>query len=79
MDAHLRFEYDREGDILTISTRSPYKEQESEEIGDDVVVRLNPDTGDVELVELLFFSTRLLRDTLVDLPLTADFRLAQRP
>jgi hypothetical protein len=78
MDAHLRFEYDREGDILTISTRSPYKEQESEEIGDDVVVRLKPDTGDVELVELLLFSTRLLRDTLVDLPLTVDLRLAQR-
>lgn len=78
MDAHLRFEYDREGDILTISTRSPYKEQESEEIGDDVVVRLKPDTGDVELVELLFSSTRLLRDTLVDLPLTVDLRLAQR-
>jgi uncharacterized protein YuzE len=67
MDAQLRFEYDREGDIFTISTRSPYEEQETEEIGDDVVVRLNPDTGHVEVVELLFFSTRLLRDTLVDL------------
>ncbi|MGD9893137.1 MAG: DUF2283 domain-containing protein [Dehalococcoidia bacterium] len=78
MDARLRFEYDREGDILTISTKPPYKEQESEEIGDDVIVRLNPDTGDVEHVELLFFSTRLLRGTLVDLPLTAELRLAQR-
>jgi uncharacterized protein YuzE len=78
MGAHLRLEYDRDGDILTVSTKPPYPEQESEEIDDGVVVRLNPDTGDVEHVEVLYFSTRLLRGTLVDLPLAADLRLAPR-
>ena len=36
MGAKLRFEYDREGDILYINKCDPYPEQESEELGDDV-------------------------------------------
>ena len=72
----LSFQYDREGDILYISKRPPYPEQETEELGDDVVVRLNPTTGEIENVEVLFFSTRLLRSDLFDLPVTADLRRA---
>ncbi len=75
MDAKLRFEYDREADILFVRTRPPYPEQVSEELGDDVVVRLNPDTEDVESLEVLFFSTRLLRDSHFELPVLADMRL----
>lgn len=78
MDAKLTFRYDREGDILYIDTCPPYAEQESEEIGDEVVARLNPDTGDVENLEVLFFSTRLLRSELFDLPIEADLRLATK-
>jgi len=78
MDAKLTFEYDREGDILYINTRPPYPEQESEEIGDEVIARLNPDTGQVENLEVLFFSTRLLRSHLFELPVTADLRLAAK-
>ena len=55
--------------------RDPSREQESEERGDDVVARLNPDTGEIENVEVLFFSTRLLRENLFELPVTADLRL----
>ena len=76
MAAKLRFEYDRDADILYIAKRPPYPEQESEELGDDVVARLNPKTGEVESVEVLFFSTRLLRSNLFELPVTADLRLA---
>ena len=65
MGAKLRFEYDREGDVLYINKCDPYPEQESEELGDDVVARLNLKTGYVENVEVLFFSTRLLRKRLV--------------
>jgi uncharacterized protein YuzE len=72
----LSFQYDREGDILYISKRAPYPEQETEELGDDVVARLNPTTGEIENVEVLFFSTRLLRSDLFDLPITADLRRA---
>lgn len=76
MEAKLTFEYDREGDILYINKCPPYREQESEELGDDVVARLNPKTGEVENLEVLFFSTRLLRSTLFELPIAADLRLA---
>jgi uncharacterized protein YuzE len=76
MEAKLTFKYDRKGDILHIDKCAPYPEQESEELGDDVIARLNPHTGEVENLEVLFFSTRLLRSELFELPVTADLRLA---
>ena len=76
MEARLRFRYDRKADILHIDKCPPYAEQESEELADEVIARLNPDTEAVENLEVLFFSTRLLRDELLDLPITAEFRLA---
>ncbi len=78
MDAKLRFKYDREADILHIDKCPPYAAQESEELGDEVVARLNPDTGEVENLEVLFFSTRLLRSDLLELPVTADLRLVSK-
>jgi hypothetical protein len=56
----------------------PYPEQESDEIGDEVIARFNPDTGQIENLEVLFFSTRLLRSNLFELPVTADLRLATK-
>jgi len=79
MDAKLTFKYDREADILYINKRSPYPEQESEELGDEVIARLNPESGEIENLEVLFFSTRLLRSDLFELPVTADLRLAAKP
>jgi uncharacterized protein YuzE len=76
MAEKLTFQYDRDADILYISTRAPYAEQECEELGDEVVGRLNPSTGEVESLEVLFFSTRLLRKDLFELPLSAKFHLA---
>jgi uncharacterized protein YuzE len=64
------FKYDREGDILYINKKPPYAEQESEEVGDDVIARFNPDTGDIEGIEVLFFSTRLLRSNMFEIPVT---------
>ena len=78
MEAKLSFKYDREGDILYINKRSPYGEQECEELGDDVIARLNPETGEVENLEVLFFSTRLLRSDLFELPVSADLRLVAK-
>ena len=75
MAARLIFKYDREADILHIDKCPPYKEQESEELGDDIIARLNPQTGEVENLEVLFFSTRLLRADLFELPLAADLHL----
>lgn len=76
MGAKLSFRYDRAADILHIDKCVPYAEQQSEEIGDDVIARLNPNTGDVENLEVLFFSTRLLRNELFELPLTADLHIS---
>ena len=78
MEAKLTFRYDREGDILYIGKCPPYPEQESEEIGDEVVARLNPRTGEIENLEVLFFSTRLLRSDVFDLPIVADLRVATK-
>lgn len=76
MAENLSFQYDRDADILYIGKRSAYAEQESEELGDDVIARMNPKTGEIENLEVLFFSTRLLRSDLFNLPVTADLRKA---
>ena len=62
-------------DILYIGKCAPYPEQESEELESEIVVRLNPETQEIENVEVLFFSTRLMRSDLFELPITADLRL----
>jgi len=76
MGARLRFKYDREADILHIDKCAPYPEQESEELGDEVVARLNPQTGEIENMEVLFFSTRLLRGELFEIPVEAELHVA---
>ena len=75
MDKKLSFKYDRAADILYLNNLPPYPEQESEELGDDVIARLNPATGEIESLEILFFSTRLLRNDLFELPVNVDMRL----
>jgi len=77
MEAKLRFQYDREADILHIDRCPPYAEQESQELADEIVARINPKTGEVENLEVLFFSTRMLRSDLFELPVTANFRLSR--
>ena len=75
MGAKLAFQYDRQADILYITSCPPYAEQESDELGDDVIARFNPDTGDIESLEILFFSTRL-QDESFELPVSAAMRRA---
>lgn len=76
MDAKLTLRYDRDADVLHISMRSPYPEQESEELGEGVVVRINPTTGEVENLEILLFLVRLRRGDAFDLPVAAGLKLA---
>lgn len=78
MAEKLTFQYDRDGDVLYIGKCEPYAEQESEELGDEVIARLNPDTGEVENLEVLFFSTRLLRNGRFELPIAAEIHLVAR-
>jgi hypothetical protein len=58
MEARLLVEYDRIGDVLYLGTVSPYPEQESEELDYGVVARLNPQSGEIENLEILFFQSR---------------------
>ena len=74
MDKKLTFRYDRVGDILYIDLCPPYAEQESEEIGDEIIARLNPDSNEVENLEILFFSKRLAEKPLFELPIVADLK-----
>ena len=75
-NGRLIFRYDQEGDILYIDQCAPYAEQESEEIGDEIVARLNPESGAVENLEILFFSERLAANEQLELPIEMDLRLA---
>jgi len=77
MEASLKFTYDRDADILHIDKVKPYAEQETEELGDDMTVRINPETEEIENVEVLFFSTRLLRgEDVFELPVISVMKKA---
>jgi len=75
MGTKLSFQYDRMSDILYINTCSPYPEQESEELDNEVVARFNPETDEIENLEILFFSTRLLRKDIFELPISVNMKL----
>ena len=78
MEARLIVEYDRTGDILYIGKTTPYPEQESEELDYGMVARLNPQSGEVENLEILFFSMRVSSSEVLQLPVFAEFRLPER-
>jgi uncharacterized protein YuzE len=78
MGARLSLRYDREGDVLYIDTRPTYAEQESEELAADIIARLNPTTGEVENLEVLFFSSRFLHNEPLELPISADLHTVGR-
>ena len=76
MASRLTLKYDQVGDILYIQNCPPYAEQESDQLDDDIIARSNPETGQVESLEILFFSTRL-RDGVCELPVTAEMYPAE--
>jgi hypothetical protein len=45
MDEKLTFRYDHIGDILYVDTCLPYAEQESEEVGEEIIARYESDFG----------------------------------
>ena len=77
MASRLTLQYDRVGDILYIETCPPYAEQESDELDNHIVARSNPETGQIESLEILFFSTRLDDNGVFELPVTAELSLAK--
>ena len=58
MEKALTLRYDAVGDILYVDTCPPYADQESEELDNEIIARLNPYSGAIENLEILFFSRR---------------------
>ena len=76
MAKKLTVRYDKIGDILYIDTCTPYADQDSEELGDEIIARLNPISNLVENLEILFFSKRWDILNLLELPISAVLQLA---
>jgi uncharacterized protein YuzE len=76
MGKKLTFEYDKIGDILYIQSVEPYAEQESDELDDEIVARYNPVTGDLEGLEILWFTRRFEKCQTLELPVSFEARLA---
>jgi len=73
-DRGLRFDYDPIGDSLMVRLCPIYPEQETEELGDDILVRLNPETAAIEAIEIFFWSRRLAAQEPVFVPVVAMLR-----
>ncbi|WP_264309024.1 DUF2283 domain-containing protein [[Leptolyngbya] sp. PCC 7376] len=65
--------YDKMGDILYFDTCAPYLEQETEELENEIIARMNPASGEIENLEILFFSRRSEQMNLRELLIQADF------
>ena len=74
MGEKLTFRYDSVGDILFIDKTPPYDEQQTDEIEYGVFARLNPDTEEIENLEILWFSKRLTEGSVFELPVAATLR-----
>lgn len=77
MEAPLIVEYDAVGDILYLGTTRPYPEQKSEELDYGIVARLNPESKEVENLEIVFFNARVKNGEGLCIPILADFHLKQ--
>ncbi|MEG4229078.1 DUF2283 domain-containing protein [Microcoleus sp. N9_B2] len=76
MAKKLTFKYDAIRDILYVNKCSPYAEQESQELDYGIVARLNPDTEEIENLEVMFFSKRLRESNVFELPIVGDLHLS---
>ena len=72
MDEKLRMFFDKKGDILDISLGEP-REAISREIGDDILMRIDPETDEVLGFTILNFEKRFERTKIETFPLTAKF------
>ena len=80
MAAQLTFEYDVLGDVMYIEKCRPYASQESDDLECGVVARLHPATEEIESLEIIFYSTRILRRNPVQLEIpVAAGRIFDQP
>ena len=82
MAQKLTLRYDVIGDILYVETCEPYAGQESDELENELIGRYNPETEELESVEILFFKKRFPQGALgagIDLPFVARGPKADPP
>ncbi len=77
MGAELKIKYHADADILTIAKCPSYPGQDEDEIDDLVCGRMNPDSGEIEYIEIVFFKARMEKDGEIVLPIDATLRLAE--
>jgi uncharacterized protein YuzE len=64
----MQIAYDQEADVLYLSVGAP-RRAISREAGDDVLLRVDPDSGEIVGLTILNLSTR---DSLANLPIRVD-------
>lgn len=77
MEKGLNIFYDEEADVLYFTKGKPNENAVSNEIGDDIIVRINPDTTEVIGFTILNLSKRFKEGKNAQtLPLDANFVLS---
>lgn len=76
-DSHLTIKYDQTGDTLTLEQRPLHPAQNRREICEGVSARLNPETDEIESLEIRRFKARVEQDSEIVLPINATFRLVK--
>ncbi|KKQ18320.1 MAG: hypothetical protein US31_C0006G0051 [Berkelbacteria bacterium GW2011_GWA1_36_9] len=77
MEKALNFTYDKEGDILDVSLGRP-EQAISEEISEDIFVRMDPKSKKIIGFMILNFEKRFNRTRKTEmLPIIGNFKLAQ--
>ena len=74
MDSHLTIKYDLSSDTLTLEQYPLHTGQRSGEICEGVSARLNPETGEIESLEIRRFKARTENDGEIVLPINAVLR-----
>ncbi|MBU4373749.1 MAG: DUF2283 domain-containing protein [Euryarchaeota archaeon] len=73
MEKKLKFFFDKEGDVLDIAIGEP-KEAISKEIGNDIVMRIDPKTKKIVGFTILNFEKRFEHMAMAEtIPITATF------
>ena len=73
MEKGLRFSYDKEGDILEVFKGKP-KEAISKDIGDDIWIKVDPETEEILGFTIISFTKRFSKKGLLKkIPVMAEF------
>lgn len=74
---HLNYYFDAEADVFYFSKGTPKATDQSEEVSDGVIARIDPKTHEVRGFTVLNFSKRPKRQRPVELPFKAEFGLVK--